>query len=211
MRRTRTIIELIVVTLIVACLSAIGFIEYGKGTQISAVPAFIPVAAVPTPTDNPQPILQTTSMESPEGSRVLTLERVEHAGSVSHSAYTIDPSSGKRYDIISFDTQYQDLSIPYNTWSPDTLYVFLKETTSTKSAFLVFQSMGGNFANGNHALSINDEFAADVQGFEIKDVTGWASPTQLIVNTRSLDSDAKVSFWFDVPSQTFTQLGTYFR
>ena len=211
MKRTRTIIELIVVTLIIACLAAMGYTEYGKSVQISSVPAFIPVAAIPSPTDIPQPILQTTSMESPEGSKILTLERVEHAGSVSHSAYTIDSSNSKRYDIISFDAQYEDLSIPYNTWSPDTMYLFLKETTSTKSAFLVFQSLGGNFADGNHSISINDEFMEKVQGFVIEDVTGWASPTLLIVNTQVLDGDAKVSFWFDVPSQTFTQLGTYFK
>lgn len=211
MKRTRTIIQLIVITLIIACLAAMGYTEYGKITQTSAVPTFIPVAAVATVTPIPEPKLQTSSMDSPEGSKTLTVERVEYARSASYSVFVTEKQGGERIDLMTHDATFQDLTIPYNTWSPDTGYFFLKETTADRSDYRVFQSSGDRFPEDILSLSIPSLFTESVQGFVIEDVTGWASATQIIVNTRGIETDAKVSFWFDVPSQTFTQLGTYFK
>ncbi len=115
------------------------------------------------------------------------------------------------HKILNADTTYHNLSIPFNTWSPDTTYFFLKEKVTDDEDYLVFQSSGDLFANNIHALSVQQLFKEKVQGFVIGDVTGWADQTLLVVNTEAIDGGDKVSFWFDVPSQTFMQLGTYFK
>jgi hypothetical protein len=150
-------------------------------------------------------------MDSPEGSKTLEVERVESTGLPLHSIFVTSKSDGVSRKIINADTTYQNLTIPFNTWSPDTTYFFLTETTSDFRDFLVFQSSGDSFSEIVPSLSVQQLFKEKVQGFVIEDVTGWADPTLLVVNTKAIDGDDKVSFWFDVPSQTFIQLGTYFK
>jgi hypothetical protein len=91
------------------------------------------------------------------------------------------------------------------------VYFFLKEKTPHEEDYLVFRSSGELFSDDARALSVQQLFREKVKGYTIEDVTGWADPTLLVVNTKTVDGDTKVSFWFDVPNQTFIQLGTYFK
>ena len=143
-------------------------------------------------------------MDSPEGSKTLTL--------VSNSLSILSKPDGQK--ILIFKNEKTDpykLEIPYNTWSPDNVYVFLKEKTPTIDDYLVFQSSGNIFPNNSAYVSIQELFKKDVPDYSIEDVTGWAAPNLLIVNTKANETGNKVSFWFDVPSLSFIQLGTYFK
>lgn len=171
----------------------------------------MPVAAVASPTSIPLPEVYVSHMDSPEGSKTLEVERVESSGLPLHSVFVVSQSDGALTRILHSDVSYQNLSIPFNTWSPDTVYFFLKEQAGGGDDYLVFQSSGENFAEGKRALSVQQLFQEQIQGFIIGDVTGWAAPTLLLVNTRETNGEGKVSFWFEVPSQTFIQLGTYFK
>lgn len=147
-------------------------------------------------------------MDSPEGSKTLALEKK----GASYSLFVSSKSDGQKVQIFKKEeTGSQSLSIPYNTWSPDNVYVFLKEKTLTVDNYFVFQSSGNLFPDGLSYVSIQELFKKNAQDYSIEDVTGWAAPNLLIVNTKANNSDNKVSFWFDVPSQSFTQLGTYFK
>ena len=54
-------------------------------------------------------------------------------------------------------------------------------------------------------------FAQKYADYKITDVTGWAAPTLLVVNTDKLDGTVGPSFWFDVASLSFTRLSTRFN
>lgn len=142
-------------------------------------------------------------MDSPDGNMTLTLD-----GSL------IVSSKSDQQKVLIFKKEgigSRKLEIPYNTWSPNNVYVFLKEKTSTVDDYLVFQSSGDLFPNNLPYLSVQEMFKINVPDYTIEDATGWAAPNLLIVNTKANESDQKVSFWFDVPSQSFIQLGTYFK
>lgn len=158
-------------------------------------------AAAPPLTTAPKQMEKTSIMDSPDGNMSLTL--------TSNTLFITSKSDGLQKQI--FKKNSFDPEIPYNTWSPDNVYVFLKEKTNTTSDFLVFQSSGGLFSNNLPYLSIQELFVKNIQNYFIEDVTGWAAPNLLIVNTKTNDSDQRISFWFDVPSQSFIQLGTYFK
>lgn len=190
------------------------------------------------PTKVPAPKTQTSSMGSPDGSKTLIIEKQKGQNTTSHTIYVSKTENGTRIQIPNRDVRgkdlvtavstasasatfgintlgqivrFEDLEIPYNTWSPDNVYFFLTEGASIAKHYYVFQSSGELFADTIPFISLKPLFEEQVPNYIIEDVTGWAGPTLLIVNTRAKEGGAKVSFWFDVPSQSFMQLGTYFR
>lgn len=174
----------------------------------SALPDFptsTPIIIIPGP-------IQTTSMDSPDGTRTLTMEKQQIKDYVKYSFFTsIKSETAKQIIFGKEEISSQNLSIPYNTWSPDNVYVFLKEFTPTINNYYVFYTSGNNFPDNSQFLNIQTLFAQKVSGYIIEDVTGWAAPNLLIVNTKANEGGNKVSFWFDVTSQSFIQLGTYFN
>lgn len=103
----------------------------------------------------------------------------------------------------------RQLSVPYNAWSPDNKYFFLTEKMGDASEYLVMKSNGSSFNNDVPYLMIRDQFAKDYPDVTIKSVTGWAAPTLIILNAKSENED-NMSFWFDVQTQKFIRLSTYF-
>lgn len=101
------------------------------------------------------------------------------------------------------------LSIPFNTWSPDNKYFFLKATKPDNTEYLVMTRSGKPFAGDILYFMIRDLFATAHPESEIVEVTGWAAPTLLIINAKS-GTEAKMSFWFDVQTQKFIRLSNYF-
>jgi len=169
--------------------------------------ASVPIAQIPAPTEVPAGPQQFI-MDSPEGSKTLTLEK---KGSV-YTLFTSDKSSDQKISVFQKDEPgSQSLEIPFNTWSTDNKYVFLKEITPDINNYLVFQASGTLFTNDKASISVQEVFKEKVPNYIIEDVTGWAGNTSLIVNAKSIEGDKKVSFWFEVPSQSFIPLGTYFK
>jgi len=169
--------------------------------------AAAPIAQIPVPTEMPAGP-QEFVMDSPEGSRTLTLEK----NGSTYSLFTSDKAGGQKIQVFQKEEPTsQSLEIPFNTWSTDNKYIFLKETLPEINNYLVFQSSGNLFANDKASVSVQEVFNAKVPNYTIEDVTGWAGNTSLIVNAKSVEGDKKVSFWFEVPSQSFIPLGTYFK
>lgn len=204
-------IEVLITVALIASLIVFGLFQRKDSQTQPLYSKPIPVAAIPSPTYIPSPRVHTFEMESPEGSKTLTVERVDSSGLPLHSVFVHTKSDQTGQRIMNSSTLYQSLSIPFNTWSPDTVYFFLKEKTPHEEDYLVFRSSGELFSDDARALSVRQLFREKVEGYTIEDVTGWAGPTLLVVNTKAVDGDTKVSFWFDVPNQTFIQLGTYFK
>lgn len=147
-------------------------------------------------------------MDSPDGTMSLTLDKNGSTYSVFISLFS---TSSKNKIFYKVEGDAQKLEIPYNTWSPDNKYVFLKEKTASGDNYFVLQSSGNLFSNGSLAVEIRELFQKNILGYTIEDVTGWGGQNLLIINTRSEESGQKVSFWFETTSLTFIQLGTYFK
>jgi len=164
------------------------------------------------PTLNPPGQIKTDVMDSPDGTKTLTMNHQQTSERMRYSFYTASkPDEADRQLIFSqeFNTA-QALSIPYNTWSPDNKYLFLRESSAAKENFYVFSATGKKFAADAQFLDTQALFAEKVEGYTIQDVTGWAAPELLLVNAQATEDGQKVSFWFDVTSQSFIRLSTYF-
>ena len=164
----------------------------------------------PLPTSSP-PSPQETTMDSPDGSETLSLVKKVNSGSIEYSLFVSSSPEQKKLIFNKNIYPSASLEIPFNTWSPDNSYVFIKEKTPSNDNYLVFKSSGDLFANGSPYVSIQELFKEKIPNYLITDVTGWADNTLLVVNTEGLETNSKLSFWFDVPSQSFMQLATYFK
>lgn len=167
----------------------------------------IKTSAAP-PVITPIETATTNSMDSPDGSKTLTIEKKDKL----YTIFVTSNSDGKKTQIFRKEKiNSSQLEIPYNAWSPDNIYFFLIEKNAAVDNYLVFQSSGELFFNNLPYLLIQEPFKINVPNFTIEEVTGWAAPNLIIVNAEQNDSNDKVSFWFEVPSQAFIQLGTYFK
>ncbi len=165
------------------------------------------IAEIPTISPSPLPTVTNTEMISPEGSKLLKLEVFENNNLVTNSI-SINNQQTNEQETVQIKTSINEkLQIPFNTWSPNTFYFFLKGNNE----YYVFQSSGELFPSGQQFISINALFNENLGNYTIEEITGWADNTLLVVNTYENDSREKVSFWFDVPSRSFIQLGNYFE
>jgi hypothetical protein len=103
------------------------------------------------------------------------------------------------------------LSIPYNTFSPDNKFVFLKETSPGGVSYLVLATSGAPLTKDTQGLEIVSLFTQKYPNFKITDVTGWGGPTLVVINTDNQDGTIGPSFWFDVGSRSFIRLTNRFN
>ena len=173
--------------------------------------AVIPTLTSTTSTDISSYLIQTVTIDSPDGVKTLTMKKQQVKDLTKYSFYTLAPDTGKQI-ILSKDLKNtQNLSIPYNTWSPDNKYVFLKESTPILNNYYVFSSSGNPVSDNAQYTNIQELFSQKLADYRITDVTGWAGPTLLIVNAIANKGGQNISFWFDMSNQSFIQLGTYFN
>ena len=204
-------IAMVGVTLVTAAVF-FKFVRDNKPISRSVFSASIPTISL-TPAELPSYDAQVSSMDSPEGSKTLVLQKTQDSKGATYSAFVSTKSHEQVQQVLTEAASDSDsLSIPFNTWSPDTVFLFLTKKTPIINHYLVFNSSGEWFGDDAPYLSVQELFTDQVPNYVIEDVTGWAAPNLLIVNAKSAENEqSKVSFWFDVPSKSFIQLSTYFE
>ena len=163
------------------------------------LPASLPS---PSPSTSPFSSKETTTVESPDGKATLVMEKQQIGNEVEYSASVINnENDSKTYLFSKTLNRFSEISIPFNTFSPDNLNIFLKEGKS----FYVWKIS----QEAQTPSNISDLFSEKYPEFSLLDVTGWAAPDLLIVNIKNTE-DVKSSYWFEVPSQSFIPLATGF-
>ena len=170
----------------------------------------MPVFPTAEPTPTPPSPLETIDFDSPDGTKILTMKKQKTANSVVYSFSTSVKSDASQKLIFSKkEPLSQELSIPFNTWSPDNTYFFLKETTPALNHYYVFKSTE-SLMSVDQAIDIQALFLQKLPQYTLDDVTGWADPNLLVVNTKNAQAETGPSFWFEVSSKSFIQLSTHF-
>ncbi len=152
----------------------------------------------------------TEAIDSPDGIKSLLMERQEKGSDYQYSFHITDEEL-QEFLYAKVLPITRNMSIPYNAWSPDNAYIFLKESGSTQDEYYVFHASGENFPNLSQFIDVQELFKEKINGYEITEVTGWADPVLLLINTQEMNGDKKVSFWLNVTNQSFIRLETYFR
>lgn len=196
---------LIIILLAIAV--AAGSVAYFAGfnrSKIVSIPKFVPVIT-PAPA-------KPTLVVAPDGKKTLSMKLTKTDNGVVQSFSMAEKDTNIFSDVFSKTVgNGSTISIPFNTFSPDDKYFFLKETNGTAQNYFVLASSGSPIATDSQTLSVSDLFAKKVPDYELKEVTGWADPTLLVVNTDKKDGSQGPSFWFDLSTKSFILLSRRFN
>lgn len=182
--------------------------NYPQGQQIK-ISEKINKSSV-NPTSSPKE--KITSQTSPEGAFILLLETTETlAGEINYTLSIKEENSTIKKTIFSGTIDKQTkIEIPFNTWSPDNKYFFIKQQTGTSQKNLVFKASGEKFTESSF-LNINDYYIENEIPYTFNETTGWAAPNLLVITTKKINTNEEgPSYWFNVANQTLIQLSTRF-
>lgn len=170
----------------------------------------------PAPSPVPAEVVQaqastekTTDVHSIYGDMNASInETTQGSGNTIYSITTQNiKEKGEVVKIL--DTAYPagtKLTLPANTWSPGSNYIYLKEDTSSSSSFLVFRASGEPFSNGEDYLNASKIFEEKKGSeFTLKDITGWDSDSLLHVKAQDA-SGKSANFWLEIPSGAVIRL-----
>ena len=174
-------------------------------------PTISSVAALSIPTPTPTVLSLPVSVDSPDGTRTLTMKYQEKNTTTTYSFYASEkPDNQEKLIATKIVPSQHTFSIPDNTWSPDNKYAFIRERTGTESHYFVLPASDSLPQNDLQNTDVQALFSQKYPQFILTDITGWAAPNLLIVNTTTDSGERGPSFWFNIASQTFIQLGALF-
>ena len=134
------------------------------------------------------------SQISPDGKRTLTM-KVTTSGDLTTYSFT-DGDTVLFTKTVSKDSQ---MSIPFNTWSPDDKNFFVKETHSGVTNYYAVPG----------EENVADLFREKYPTATLQEITGWADRTLLVLNVNIDGKDG--SFWYDLASKSFIRLSNRFN
>lgn len=192
MKRTKSHLGFIILSCFIIGLGLFQLlIKSNRSAVLSIEPPIVPIST-------PKPVV--LSQISPDGTHTVSLNTVSDSTEI----------------MINNEVVVQrpvevgiDLEIPFNTWSPDDKYFFLREKSEQGDEYLVMAASGKHFADDSPSLKVKELFAVFHPEATIVDATGWAAPTLLILNAKS-GTETKMSFWFDISTHQFIRLSNYF-
>ncbi len=149
---------------------------------------------------------------SPNGKMTLTVKNVRKTDIISQIFFTTTDTNETPVQIYSADSSSgRTILIPYNTFSPDNKYVFLKTGTSDKPEYLVLRTDGKNIQDDDKGVEITKLFYEKYPELIITDVTGWGGIGLIVVNADYKEGKVGPSFWFDLSNFSFIKLSTRFN
>lgn len=201
-------LKLLILFFVVA-LTTLGVLYFRASQEnpnpVSLIPPNLPITT--------KAALQTSVVDAPDGSHSLTVKEEKKAKNTVAYTFSVSTQNSSSQKTIFTRTleEGSSFSVPQNTFSPDDKYIFLKETAKDKINYIVLTSSGDPITKDSQTITFSDLFAVKLPDYKITDVTGWAAPDLIIINTDKLDGSTGPSFWFEVPTQSFIRLSNRFN
>ena len=165
---------------------------------------------VPTPTPNPR--IGTFSQISPDGSKTL-INEVSASSSGELTSNLIVRENETNYQIKIYQeilNENSKITMPFNTWSPDNKYFFVIKENGNFRQYTVFAA-NDNGIKSEPFLDLSSDFLEKGFSYNLQDVTGWASPTLLVLRTKDEGSNKPgPSYWYEITTRRFYKLSSQF-
>lgn len=170
----------------------------------------LPVVQTTSPLSIPAPE-RSTSQISPDGEKNVVMKITGNGdGTQTYSFFTADVSGANEKYIFSQTLgEGENMTTPYNTWSPDDKYFFIEENSKSGKKIFVFKGSGEVFSETEGYFEVTGIFKKQNTGNDFEEATGWASETLIIINSKKEDG-SRASYWFEVPSKAIIPLSTDF-
>ena len=179
--------------------------------QFTIKPTTPPEIVLASPEETPQPESEQI-YRAPNGKDTLVV-REKKINENTLITFLITNEKEGSYGILSKTlSQNEKILVPYNTFSSDNKYIFLKTQKQGNIDFFVIstgaetQTQTGSDIKEVVFTKLFREIYPDLK---IEDVTGWGGMTLLVINATD-NEGKKHSFWYDVPSGQFIPLSSQF-
>ena len=160
-----------------------------------------------------KPSPKTTTILAPNGKMDLVVKEEKSGDSMIDTFSVSDASGGPQTQIYSETLpQGTAITIPYNTFSPDNKYIFLKRTNSSGFVYFALRTDGKPIIGSEQTVDFVSLFREKYSAqYSVTDVTGWGGMTLIVLNVNKADGSLGPSFWYDVTSNSFIPLATRFN
>jgi len=175
------------------------------------VPSASPVPVIPAPTE--------TEWTSPNGKSILKMKET-----VTSLATEISPENRMYSFYVTTSTDPEEklvfsksvnapttMLIPFNSWAPDNKHFYVQEVTPSAVKSFVFNASGETFADASPFIDVQTVFEEKITDYTLREVTGWAAPSLLIINSLAAELQDGPSYWLDVNRKSLTRLSTSFQ
>lgn len=165
-----------------------------------------PIFPSPSP-QPPQPQTLPTASDSEGHMRLEGVSQPLSDGSVRYTFTVVDVPNHSSHPLYETTLPANEsIEIPYNSWAPGSKQLFLRLNTPQGSDYLVFKVDAQPYKDGSAYLKVVEYWVARESKWLIRDVTGWADPDLLIVQTKDENGGLGPSFWFVTSTRKFLQL-----
>ena len=173
-----------------------------KAASVSTHPAVL----VP-----PKPVaakVQETTVDSAKADQKLVLRSVPRQNGTTTYSFLITNFDGGSPRTLLTKTlgPRATMSLPWNSWDPTDTYIFVGEKEGSVQNYYVLRADGSSFASGDKLIDVGSIWRSRNLGLTIREATGWASGTLLIIYTSKDDGSKGPPYWFEIPSTATIQL-----
>ena len=188
-----------VLIIAIIVIGALAYFAYDKKAEIQDKVEYKPVNT-PETVNAQEPRL--TTVGSPDGKMSLIMKENGN-DSIFYTFLLKDEEKGTSKQIFTKTASVGAvLTVPFNTFSPDNKYVFIKEAYAGKNSYILP-------LNGEE-INFSELFANKYEDYVITDVTGWGGVNLIVINTDKVGGGTGPSFWFDVTTKSFIRLANRF-
>ncbi len=153
-----------------------------------------------------------SSILAPDGAMTLLSENKSLADGSVNQTFSVTIGDKKAVEIYSINSLNNNLIVvPYNTFSPDNKYIFLRTLNLSGDEYIVMRTDGKNILEESKTVPVIESFNQKFQNLVVTDVSGWGGNNLIIVNTDLKEGGIGPSFWFDISNFSFIQLGSRFN
>lgn len=144
----------------------------------------------------------TTSVHSAKAQYLLTLRATHDPNGTTNYSFFVSDISGASPRLLFEKTlgPHSSMSIPLNSWDPTDTYVFLEERDQGYVTYYVFKANGDSFDSNQRSIDVGNVWNQKKMPYAIREATGWASGSLLIIYTTKDDGSSGPHYWFEIPS-----------
>lgn len=143
-----------------------------------------------------------SDVHSAKGEKKLILRSRPGAGGEKTYEFTVAAIDGSNQFTVFTKTLSAGsaMSLPHNAWDPTDTYIFIEEKDTGVPTYFVINT------KDQKVIDVGAVWNEKKIPYTIRQATGWASGTLLIIYTTKDDGSRGPAFWFEVPSTAIIQL-----
>ncbi len=203
-KNDRSLLKSLFVFVLLVAIGVVSTVWYRERTATTVEASTGVVVMIPSATVKQPRGTTETSVHSSNADKQLILRVTPQSGGVTQYSYIVADISGANPRVVLEKTLPTGIvmKLPDNSWDPTDTYVFVEEIVGGAPNYFVMKATGGPM------IDVGAVWRQKQIPYTIRQATGWASGTLLIIYTSKDDGSRGPAYWFEIPSTAILQLAS---